>query len=86
MMVYFVVFGLINGAFGYCFLKAGKTLIVYLFIIFAFISAFLFGMYKLTAMEGLFDAGSIIKNMLLSPVYPLGMYIWINKIEKKRRP
>jgi len=84
MIVFYIIFGLINAMFGSIFLFTHRYKIMWMYGIMVVVSAMLFGVYKMTGLKWVFDAGSIVKNFVLSPVFTIIMYIFF-KFPSKRK-
>ena len=85
MMVFYIVFGIINGLFARFILNGKVSLTMTLYFGLILLSAFMYGLFKLTDAEALFNAGSIIKNFVLSPLFAGTLYIWATKISIKEK-
>ena len=85
MLLFYVIFGIVNGLFAQFILKKRQKLVMGLYIVLTLVSAVVYGLFKITDAEILFNTGSIIKNFVLSPLFAGTLYIWLIKIADKEK-
>lgn len=81
MLCYIFLFGLGNYFIARSFIKEKSNLWMIVYLMFVIIITVLYGIYLISDYKAIFSIGSIIKNFLLSPVFPVLVFIFF-KVRK----
>jgi len=81
MICYVILFGFCNYFLATSFIKTKTSQWMLLYVALAVMSAFFYAVYLATDIIFIFSIGSVIKNFLLSPVFPVVVFI-LFKIQK----
>ncbi len=82
--IYFIFFGMANAWIALVYKKEYLKLWVVIYVVLFAVATIFIGLHYASKLSGLFSLGTIIKNFLLSPIFPLVLFVILFKMEQQK--
>ena len=84
VLIYFILFGLANLWIAFVFKREQLKFWIIIYVALFTVAALFIGLHYLTNLSWLFSLGVIVKNFLLSPIFPLALFVVLYRIDQQK--